>query len=158
MASTPRKKDEPMAVESNKVFEQVMQPVAKAQESVRAAAEKSLTDARTQYDSMKTVTEDNSKALSASLEAATKGFSEMNAKAIAAIQNNTNAAFEFVSALFSAKTLSEALEIQTSHARKQVEAATAQSKEFAELAQKVGTSVAEPMKTIKAPVTMNGKV
>ena len=140
-----------MAAETSKVFDQVMQPVAKAQETVRAAAEKSLTDARSQYESMKSVTEDNSKAMSASLEAATKGFSEINSKAIAAIQSNTNAAFEFVSALFSAKTLSEALEVQTSHVRKQVEIATAQSKEFAELAQRVGASVAEPMKTMKAP-------
>jgi len=154
MAFAAKKKDDTMAAETSKVFDQVMQPVAKAQETVRAAAEKSLTDARTQYESMKSVTEDNSKALSASLEAATKGFTELNAKAISAIQHNTNAAFELVSALFAAKTLSEALEIQTIHTRKLVEASTAQSKEFAELAQKIGASVAEPMKSLKAPVAM----
>ena len=159
MAFAPKKKEEQMAVEPNKVFDQVMQPVAKAQESVRAAAEKGLTDARSQYESMKSVTEDNSRAMNSSFEAASKGFSELNSKAIAAVQANTNAAFEFVTALFSAKTMSEAMEIQTTHARKQVELTTAQSKEFAELAQRVGTSVAEPMKTIKPPVSMpNGSI
>ena len=44
------------------------------------------------------------------------------------------------------KSLSEAVELSTAHARKQFEAVTAQTKELTALAQKVATETAEPIK------------
>jgi hypothetical protein len=44
------------------------------------------------------------------------------------------------------KSLSEAVELSTAHARKQFETMTAQSKDLAALAQKVATETAEPVK------------
>ena len=151
--STNKKQGDPMSIDKNNVLEKAMQPVAKAQESLREATEKGISEVKTHYDSLKTLGDGNSKALTESFEAASKGFSELNAKALAAIQSNTTAAFEFASAFFSARTISEAVEIQTQHARKQMEQLTAQSKDFAALAQKIGTSVSEPMKKVKSPVT-----
>ncbi len=157
MAAPAKKKGEVMAIETNKVLEQVMAPVAKVQETIRTAAEKGLTDIRGQYESIKSVTEGNTKAVGASLEVVAKGVSEINAKALAAFQANTSAAFDFATALFAVKTPSEALEVQTAHARKQMEAITAQSKDLASLVQKIGTTAAESLKTIKAPVSLGAK-
>jgi hypothetical protein len=44
------------------------------------------------------------------------------------------------------KSPSEAIELWTSHARKQFEAFTVQTKELAELSQKVATETVEPIK------------
>ncbi len=154
MATPAKKKGDTMAIDTNKVLDQVMQPVAKVQETVRAAAEKGLSQVRTQYDSMKTVTEGNSKALGTTFEIVTKGVSELNANALAAFQSNTTAAFDFATALFAVKTPSEALEVQTAHARKQIETLTAQSKDLAAIAQKIGTSAAEALKAVKAPIAL----
>jgi hypothetical protein len=44
------------------------------------------------------------------------------------------------------KSPSEAMELWSSHARKQFESFTAHGKELAELAQKVATDAAEPIK------------
>jgi hypothetical protein len=152
MATATKKSGDTMANDTNKVLEQVMQPVAEAQKTVRAAAEKGLTEARAQYESSKTVTEGNSKALGTTLEIVAKGANELNAKALSAFQANTAALFDFATAFFAVKTPSEALEVQTAHARKLIEASTAQSKEIATLAQKIGTSAADVLKTVKAPV------
>jgi hypothetical protein len=46
-----------------------------------------------------------------------------------------------------AKTLSEMVELSSTHARKQFEALTQQSKELSALAQKVATETAEPIKS-----------
>ncbi len=155
MATAAKKSGDVMANDTNKVFEQVMQPMAKAQETVRAAAEKGLVEARAQYESAKTVTEGNSKALGTTLEIVAKGTNELNAKVLSAFQANTAAIFDFASAFFAVKTPSEALEIQTAHARKMIEASTAQSKEFTALAQKIGTSAADALKAVKAPIVPN---
>jgi hypothetical protein len=152
MATATKKSGDTMANDTNKVLEQVMQPVAEAQKTVRAAAEKGLTEARAQYESAKAVTEGNSKALGTTLEIVAKGTNELNAKALSAFQANTAALFDFATAFFAVKTPSEALEVQTAHARKLIEASTAQSKEIATLAQKIGTSAADVLKTVKAPV------
>ena len=48
--------------------------------------------------------------------------------------------------MLTAKSLSEVVELSTSHARKQFETLTAQSKELTALAQKVAAETAEPLK------------
>jgi Phasin protein. len=47
----------------------------------------------------------------------------------------------------SAKTPSQAMELWSAHTKKQVETLAAQAKELAELAQKIATETAEPIKT-----------
>ena len=57
-----------------------------------------------------------------------------------------SANLDFAQELVGVKSPSEAMELWTSHARKQFEAFTAHTKELAELAQKVATETAEPIK------------
>jgi phasin len=59
---------------------------------------------------------------------------------------NTTATLDFAQALIAVKSPSEAVELWTSHAKKQFEAFTAHTKELSELAQKVATETAEPIK------------
>ena len=59
---------------------------------------------------------------------------------------NTTANLDFAQALIGVKSPSEAMELWTSHAKKQFETFTAQTKELAELTQKVATETAEPIK------------
>jgi hypothetical protein len=59
---------------------------------------------------------------------------------------NTSTALDFAQVLLSVKSPSEAMELWTSHARKQYETLAAQAKELAELSQKVATETVEPIK------------
>jgi phasin len=61
-------------------------------------------------------------------------------------RTNTNAAFDFAAELMSVKSFSEMIELSTGHARKQFEALSEQTKEFAALAQKIATETSEPIK------------
>ena len=73
-------------------------------------------------------------------------MSEFNAKSFEALQANFTSAFDFVSALSGVKSFPEAVTLQQAHARKQIEALTAQSKDLTALAQKIATASVEPLK------------
>ena len=62
------------------------------------------------------------------------------------MKETSTANLDFAQALIGVKTPAEAMELWTSHARKQFEAFTAHTKELAELGQKVATDTAEPIK------------
>ena len=77
---------------------------------------------------------------------ASKGASEYSAKLMEMMKSNTTATLDFAQELLGIKSPSEAMELWTSHAKKQFEAITAQAKELAELTQKVATETVEPIK------------
>ena len=112
----------------------------------REFAEKGVSQAKENYEKMKTAAEEATGLLEGTYATATKGASEYGFKVIEAARTNTNAAFDFASELMNAKTFSDFVEMSTAHARKQFETFTAQSKELATLAQKVATETAEPVK------------
>jgi len=58
----------------------------------------------------------------------------------------TTANLNFAQELLAIRSPSEALELWTSHTRKQYEAFTVQAKELGELTQKIATQTAEPIK------------
>ena len=59
---------------------------------------------------------------------------------------NTTSAFDFLKHLLGTKSPSEILQLSATHGRKSFEATTAQSRELWELARKVATETAEPIK------------
>jgi phasin len=59
---------------------------------------------------------------------------------------NTTATLDFAQELLGIKSPSDAVELWTSHAKKQFETFTAQGKELTELGQKVATETVEPIK------------
>ncbi len=116
-------------------------------EQVRAFAEKGVSQARESYTKFKDAAETHNSTIEAVFTTATKGATDYSAKLLDIVKTNTNATFDFAQELVGVKSLSQAMELWTSHARKQVEAFTAQTKELAELTQKIAAETAEPIKT-----------
>jgi phasin len=116
-------------------------------EQVRAFAEKGVSQARENYTKFKDAAETHNSTIEAVFTSATKGATDYSAKLLDIVKANTTAAFDFAQELVSAKSPSQAMELWSSHARKTVETLTAQTKELAELTQKIAAETAEPIKT-----------
>ena len=112
----------------------------------REFAEKGVSQAKANWEKVKAATEETTDLLEDSYSTASKGCSDYGLKLIEMGRVNTNAAFDCAGQLMAVKSLSEAVEISTAFARKQLEAMTAQTKELSALAQKVATETAEPIK------------
>src|SRR6266849_9968814 len=115
-------------------------------EQMRAFAEKGVSQARDSYAKFKDVAESHNGTIEAVFTTASKGYSEYSAKLMEIMKANTTATLDFAQELLSVKSPSEALELYTSHAKKQFEALTAHSKELTELGQKIATETVEPIK------------
>src|SRR5262245_33592816 len=118
----------------------------------REFAEKSVSQAKQNYERMKSAAEEATDIIEQTYSTATRGASDYGLKLIEVSRVNTNAAFDFYSELMTVKSFSEVIELSTTHARKGFENATAQGKELAALAQKVATDTAEPVKDSFAKV------
>ena len=116
-------------------------------EQVRAFAEKGVSQARDNYAKFKDVAESHNGTIEAVFSNASKGASEYSAKLMEIMKANTTASLDFAQALIGVKSPSEAMELWSSHAKSQFETFTANAKELAELAKKVATETAEPIKT-----------
>jgi phasin len=113
----------------------------------REFAERGVAQCKDTYEKMKAAAEEATDVLETTYSTASKGASDYGLKVIEAARVNTNAAFDFAGELLAAKSLSEVIELSSTHARKQFETLTAQSKELGALAQKVATDTAEPIKS-----------
>jgi phasin len=121
-------------------------PGVEAPAAFRDMAEKSLSQAKDNYEKMKSAAEEATGVLEDTYATCSKGAADYSRKLIEMARENANATFDFCVELLGAKTLSEVLELSSTHARKQFEAMSEQSKELASLAQKVATEAAEPIK------------
>ena len=115
-------------------------------EQVRAFAEKGVSQARDNYAKFKDAAETHNGTIEAVFTSASKGANAYSAKLLEFFKANTQASLDFAQSLFGVKTPSEAMELWSSHAKKQYETFTAQAKELAELSQKVATETVEPIK------------
>jgi phasin len=111
----------------------------------REFAERGVAQCKDTYEKMKAAAEEATDVLETTYSTAAKGASDYGLKVIDTARVNTNAAFDFASELITAKTLSEVIELSSSHARKQFETLTQQGKDLGALAQKVATETAEPI-------------
>lgn len=144
----PRARPAPEAFETPK-FEtpQFEMPKVDMPVAFRELAEKSVAQAKQTYEKMKAAAEESTAVLEDTYATAAKGVTAYNLKLIECARANTNAAFDFWGEFLTAKSFSEAVELSSSHARKQFEAVTAQGKELTALVQKVTVETAEPIKT-----------
>lgn len=113
----------------------------------REFAELGVAKAKETYDKMKSAAEESTAVLEDTCTTAAKGVTAYNLKVIEAARTNANAAFDFAREFAGVKSLSEAVELSSAHARKQFESFSAQSKELTALAQKVVLDSAEPIKS-----------
>jgi phasin len=116
-------------------------------EQVRAFAEKGVSQARDGYAKFKDAAETHNLTIEAVFTNANKGASEYSARLMEFIKANTSANLDFAQELLGMKSPSEAMELWTTHTRKQIETLTAQAKELGELGQKIATDTMEPIKT-----------
>lgn len=121
-------------------------------EQVRALAEKGVSQARENYTKFKDAAETHNGTVEAVFSTATKGVTDYSAKLLDIVKTNTHSNFDFVQEMIGVKSLSQAMELLTSFTRKQVETATAQTKELAELTQKITAETAEPIKAGAAKI------
>src|SRR5712691_4662314 len=121
-------------------------PSAEAPAAFRDLAERSLSQAKDNYEKMKSAAEEATGLLEETYATASKGAADYGLKLIEVARTNSNAAFDFAGELFGAKSAAEIIELSTAHARKQFEAFATQSRELATLAQKVATEAVEPIK------------
>jgi phasin len=113
---------------------------------VREMAEASLSTARNLYETARTAAEEATDMIEDTYEHARKSFTEMNLKLIDQAQANTDRVFAFAKEVASAKTVSEAVELQTKFVREQFEAFASQAREMQETAQKLAAETTGPMK------------
>ena len=115
-------------------------------EQVRAFAEKGVSQAREAHAKRKDAPEPHNGPIEAVFTSVNKGASAYSAKVMEFLKANTSTSLDFAQELFGVKTPSEALELWTTHTRKQLETFTAQAKELTELSQKVAAETVEPIK------------
>ncbi|MGI8527698.1 MAG: phasin [Pseudolabrys sp.] len=112
----------------------------------REIAEKGISQAKDNYEKMKSAAEQATDVLENTYATASKGASDYGTKVIENARANTNAAFDLFGRLLAAKSYSEVVELSTGYLRSQFETVTAQTKDLAAHAQKVATETAEPIK------------
>jgi phasin len=112
----------------------------------RELTEKSVSQCKDGWEKMKAASEEATDLIEDSYATATRGCADYGLKMIEAARANANAQFDYASRLLGVKSLSEMVELSTSHMRSQFEALTAQSRELTTLAQKVATDTSEPLK------------
>ena len=127
-------------------FEAFNMPKMEIPAVTREMAEKSIEQAREAYSKLKTVAEDATDLMEDGFETTRRGVLDFNHKAVDAAKSNTDATFQFVKDLFEVKTLADAIELQTSFARSQFDAFSAQAKDMQELSSKLAGEVTETFK------------
>lgn len=109
-------------------------------------AEQSVARARENFEKMKAASGEIAEILREAYSTNTKGAADYGAKVIEISNANTNSAFEFFTHLAGTKSLSEIIQLSVTHGRRNFEATSAQNKELWELARKVATETAEPIR------------
>jgi phasin len=112
----------------------------------RGIAAQSVLQARENCEKMKAVSEGMADVLRETYSSNAKGAADYGVKVIEISGVNTNSAFDFFANLMGTKSVSELINLSATQGRKNFEIASAQNKELWELARKVATETAEPIK------------
>jgi phasin len=116
-------------------------------ESVRALAEKTVTQTREAYERGKDALEEAVDALERSFDAAGQGATAFNRKLIDIAQRNLNSGFDLAKSMAGAKNLSEIVELQSAFIRHQFDVFANQANEIRALTTKIAADTTEPIKT-----------
>ncbi len=131
---------------AHQAVEQTVTSAKDAQEQFRKVVEQSVAQSRAGYEKMKEAAEAATGSLESSYQAASKGVNALNAKAIDVFKAQSEANLEHVKAVMAAKTVGEAIALQSAHVRKQFDVFSAQAKELATMAQQIAVEAGEPLK------------
>src|SRR5690242_14054318 len=112
----------------------------------REIAEKGIAQARENYEKVKNVAEQATDVLEDTYSTASKGYASYGLKLVETARANSDATFDLMTELMTAKSYSEVVELSSAYLRKQFDALTSQTKELCEHAQKVANDTVEPIK------------
>jgi hypothetical protein len=108
-------------------------------------ADKTARAARETFEKGSAATQQSARGAQESFSAVAEGIRDFNVRLMEMAQLNTVAALDFAREMSTAKGPADAAALWSSHAQKQFETLTGQSKELAALAQRIATSSAEPI-------------
>jgi phasin len=120
-------------------------PAAEMQQSFRGALEKSVAESRAAFAKAKTTADEAASAIEVSFVAAKDGALAISAKGFEALRANADANFDFLKAVFAARSLPDLIALQTEFARKQVETFASQTTDLGALTQKAMADAVEPI-------------
>src|ERR1700704_2780668 len=112
----------------------------------RGIAEQNVVRARDNFEKVRAASGEIADILRESYSTNAKGAADYGVKVIEISGCNANSAFDFLSNLLDTKSLSEIIGLSATQSRKNFEAASAQTRDFGELAQKGAPETAEPIK------------
>jgi len=121
-------------------------PQMDATQAFRATAESGTAQAKEAFEKMSAATAEATASIKNSYSTAVKGVQDYNTKVIEFANANTEAALAFSKTVSGVKSPSDFIELSTKYSRKQFETLTEQTKELAELAQKVTLATTESFK------------
>jgi phasin len=131
---------------ANQANEQTMAAAKDFGDNLRATLEKTLNETRARYAKTKSAVDEATAAIETSLGAARQGAAQFNAKAIETVKADTEAHFDHLTSLISAKSLAEVVTLNTEYMRKRYENATARAKTISEFARHVADETASPIR------------
>lgn len=102
-------------------------------ESMREMAEKGVEQAKEAYDQLVEANKKSQEMLAKSSEAVSGSAKDFQSKAVEIAEKNLKSGFDLADKLVKAKDLQEAFEIQSSYARQQMNAYSAQAQELSAL-------------------------
>jgi len=109
-------------------------------------AEQNVARAQENCEKMKAASGEIADILKEAFSSNAKGVADYTARIIEISNANASSAFDFLTHLMGTKSLSEVVQLSATHGRKNFEATSAQNKELWELARKLATETAEPVK------------
>ena len=112
----------------------------------RGIAEQGVVRARDNYEKIGAASGEIADILRETYSTIAKGAADYGVKVIEISGVNANSAFDFLTNLMDTKSLSEIIQLSATQNRKNFEVTSAQNRELWELAQKVATETAEPIK------------
>jgi phasin len=124
---------------------------------VRDMAEKSVAQAKVNFEKAKGAFEDATDVIEDTYEVSRSAAIELNLKALDALKTNSDALFGFYKDFLAVKTVSEAVELQTAFARKSFDTLAAQAKDMQALVEKVANEATKPVKDAVAKVMAEAK-
>lgn len=115
-------------------------------EAVREWAQTSIDNAKQVYGKFRKASEAMTDLTEETLTVGRDGLTDLNLKALDSAKASADAGFALMRDLFAAKTVAEAVELQTTYARERFEALSGQTKEFHEAASKLAEDLSKPVK------------
>ena len=124
----------------------------------REVADQAVTQAKDAYARVQTAAEEAIGLVGKTYEAAGNQSVAMNLKVLEISNANANASFEFFKDYIGAKTIAEAIEVQTAYVRNQFEAVSGQLKDIEDATQKAAVEVARPIRKASEKVSKEHRV